>query len=181
MERNRITNVCINGAIRWLKHVKTQKKYPIIPVLSACKLYILYISLCLFQAADPVSVLPASARCKVDPNHMLGIVGIVATFLNLLVVVLVYMYTPIWRAYTQTVWMDSWWSCWLLDEVDICINGPSPNWWKDNQKPGTGCFDHRSVVVIKHYNANMTGLSYQYCTIVYWYSVWYDRPLKMCL
>ncbi|KAF3692856.1 hypothetical protein EXN66_Car008532 [Channa argus] len=36
-----------------------------------------------------------SAQCKVDPDHMFGVVGIVGTILNLLVVVLVYIYTPI--------------------------------------------------------------------------------------
>lgn len=36
-----------------------------------------------------------SVRCKVDPDHLLGLVGIVGTVLNLLVVVLVYIYTPV--------------------------------------------------------------------------------------
>lgn len=52
-------------------------------------------TLCLFQVAEAVSALPESARYKVDLEHMLGIVGIVGTVLNLLVVVLVYVYTPV--------------------------------------------------------------------------------------
>lgn len=48
-----------------------------------------------FQVAEPVSTPPESCRCKGDLENILGIVGIVGTFLNLLVVVLVYIYTPI--------------------------------------------------------------------------------------
>lgn len=44
---------------------------------------------------ETVSVLPESDGYKVDLEHMLGIVGIVGTVLNLLVVVFVYVYTPI--------------------------------------------------------------------------------------
>ncbi|KAM7399400.1 hypothetical protein PAMP_018673 [Pampus punctatissimus] len=47
------------------------------------------------EVADPVSVLSKLVWCKVDPEHMLGLVGIVGTVLNLLVVVLVYIYTPV--------------------------------------------------------------------------------------
>lgn len=54
-----------------------------------------YCLLRLFQAADSISVLSDSTLCKVDPDHMFGIVGIVGTVLNLLVVVLVYIYTPV--------------------------------------------------------------------------------------
>lgn len=60
-------------------------------------------SLRLFQEADSVNVLSESTRCKVDPDHMFGIVGIVGTFLNLLVVVLVYIYTPVWCIHMQSV------------------------------------------------------------------------------
>lgn len=45
--------------------------------------------------ADHIIVLPESPRWKLDLEHMLGIVGIVGTVLNLLVVVLVYVYTPV--------------------------------------------------------------------------------------
>lgn len=47
------------------------------------------------EVADPVSMLSKLVWCKVDPEHMLGLVGIVGTVLNLLVVVLVYIYTPV--------------------------------------------------------------------------------------
>ncbi|KAL7399674.1 hypothetical protein ABVT39_000100 [Epinephelus coioides] len=47
------------------------------------------------EVAEPVPVLPQATRCKVDPEHMLGIAGIVGTVLNLLVVVFVYLYTPV--------------------------------------------------------------------------------------
>lgn len=60
-----------------------------------------------FQMGDHISVLPESPRCKVDLEHMLGIVGIVGTVLNLLVVVLVYVYTPVWQGY------------WLLNRLGI--------------------------------------------------------------
>ncbi len=59
-----------------------------------CILYI-SLSLSLSQVANPASELPEAAKHEVDPDHILGIVGIVGTFLNLLVVVLVYVYTPI--------------------------------------------------------------------------------------
>lgn len=36
-----------------------------------------------------------SGLCKMDLEHALGIVGIVATVLNLLVVVFVYIFTPV--------------------------------------------------------------------------------------
>lgn len=49
----------------------------------------------LFQAADAQSLRQKLERCTVDPDHLLGIVGIVGTVLNLLVVVLVYIYTPV--------------------------------------------------------------------------------------
>lgn len=44
--------------------------------------------------------------CKVDPDHLLGLVGIVGTVLNLLVVVLVYIYTPVWCNYKHTEQKD---------------------------------------------------------------------------
>ncbi|KAG8002072.1 hypothetical protein GBF38_012408 [Nibea albiflora] len=49
------------------------------------------------EVIDPVNVLPDSGKWygMVDFDHMLGIVGIVGTALNLLVVVLVYVYTAI--------------------------------------------------------------------------------------
>lgn len=58
-------------------------------------IHTLHISLCLFQVIEPVHVLPQAARCKVDLEHILGIAGIVGTVLNLLVVVFVYLYTPV--------------------------------------------------------------------------------------
>ncbi|KAA8594214.1 hypothetical protein FQN60_005048 [Etheostoma spectabile] len=49
------------------------------------------------EVADPVSMLPKGGkdRWRVDLEDMLGITSIVGTVLNLLVVVLVYAYTPI--------------------------------------------------------------------------------------
>ncbi|MEQ2305895.1 hypothetical protein AMECASPLE_002641 [Ameca splendens] len=47
------------------------------------------------QAAEAQSLHHKLERCRVDPDHLLGIVGIVGTVLNLLVVVLVYIYTPV--------------------------------------------------------------------------------------
>lgn len=44
---------------------------------------------------EPLSVLLETIRCKVDFENMLGIVGIVGTILNLMVVVMVYLYTPV--------------------------------------------------------------------------------------
>lgn len=63
----------------------------VFPVLIACELA----TLCLFQVAEAVSVPPELARCKVDLERTLGMVDIVGTLLNLLVVVLVYVYTPV--------------------------------------------------------------------------------------
>lgn len=58
-------------------------------------------TLCLLQMDETVSVLPEPDGYKVDLEHMLGIVGIVGTVLNLLVVVFVYVYTPVWHANAQ--------------------------------------------------------------------------------
>lgn len=86
----------------------------------------------------PICELPEAARCKVDPEDVLGVVGIVGTVLNLLVVVLVYVYTPIWRADTQTVWMDS---GWVDSEAadwsqSTCTTTTSPDLWMDRWEGG---------------------------------------------
>ncbi|TKS81123.1 hypothetical protein D9C73_015227 [Collichthys lucidus] len=47
------------------------------------------------EVVHSVNVLPESAQCMVDPDNVFGIVGIVGTVLNLLVVALVYVYTAI--------------------------------------------------------------------------------------
>lgn len=62
-----------------------------------------------------------SGLCKMDLEHTLGVVGIVATVLNLLVVVFVYVFTPVWTANTQT-W----------DGLTKKLTGLDPvlKWWK---------------------------------------------------
>lgn len=65
-------------------------------------LHVSFVRSVCFQMTDHLNVLPESPRCKVDLEHMLGIVGIVGTVLNLLVVVLVYVYTPVWQGYRLT-------------------------------------------------------------------------------
>lgn len=57
------------------------------------------LSLSIWQMGDRVR---EPGLCQMDLEHTLGIVGIVATLLNLLVVVFVYIFTPVWPANTQS-------------------------------------------------------------------------------
>lgn len=59
----------------------------------------LSLCVCILQMCDSVG---QSGLCKMDLEHTLGIVGIVATVLNLLVVVFVYVFTPVWPASTPS-------------------------------------------------------------------------------
>lgn len=82
--------VFVDGALEWRIRVKTLKK-------DFCSYYCC--SLCLLQMGQSVG---ETGLWKMDLEHMLGIVGIVATVLNLLVVIFVYVFTPVWPAHTQT-------------------------------------------------------------------------------
>lgn len=57
--------------------------------------HIVHIPVSLLQVAAGVSVTSELGWIKVDTEHVFAIVGIVATVLNLLVVVLVYLYTAV--------------------------------------------------------------------------------------
>lgn len=89
----------VDGALEWLIRVKTLKKKDLKFLRQSWILQLLLRSLCLLQMGQSVG---EPGQWKMDLEHMLGIVGIVATVLNLLVVVFVYVFTPVWPAHTQT-------------------------------------------------------------------------------
>lgn len=97
---NVLSSLFVDGAPGWLKRVNTLRMNSNV-LFSSCEFCWYCTHSCLLQMDEPVSVLPEPDGYKVDLEHLLGIVGIVGTVLNLLVVVFVYVYTPVWRVNAQ--------------------------------------------------------------------------------